>query len=75
MKINNLNGGKFVRINGFDKVGGVCAFVPFEVIRALGLAVEQGCDEPTQRAQHGDLTVDWISEMTQASRQAKQENG
>lgn len=32
-----------------------------EVLDKLGLAIEQGCDDATQRAQHGNATVDWIN--------------
>lgn len=36
-----------------------------QVLYLLGLAVEQGCDEETQRASYGDATVDWLKEQEQ----------
>jgi hypothetical protein len=43
---------------------GVIAFVPWEVIYRLGLAVEQGQGDKAQREQFGDQTVDFVNELT-----------
>jgi len=54
---------RFVK-DGYRQQEGVVAFIPWEVIYRLGLAVEQGQGLEAQRAQFGSETVDFVSETT-----------
>ncbi len=57
--LRSTNPNNFV---GDQAVEGMILFVPYEAVYKLGLAIEGGCDEATQRRCWGDTTVDLVIE-------------